>query len=277
MTAPETFRYVEVAEGALWCGVGAGDGTPVVFVHGFSVDHAMWDAEVAALARRATTVRYDLRGFGRSGEPHPGYDHVDDLVGLLDRLGLDQAVVVGLSLGANVALALVVQRPERVRGVVLASPGLPGRAWPTPRPPDLALAHARAHGVESARRFWRDLPLFDSTRARPAAFAQLGMMLDRFPAHQWAPGPQSRALPALAELLEQVRRPVTVVSGEHDDDGYLEIAAELAARIPGVRRVDIAAAGHFVNLDEPDAFNEVVAGVLDALDAPGDVPGDGQP
>lgn len=262
--AAEQFAPIDVGgDGALWCGV-AGDGPAVVFVHAFSVDAAMWDDQVAALAGRATTVRYDLRGFGRSGRPDPGRDHVDDLVGLLDVLGIERADVVGLSLGANVALALAAGHPERVRAAVLASPGLPGRAWPTPRPPDLALEHARTHGPEAARRFWTDLALLDSTRARPAAFARLSAMLDRFPAHQWGDGPQTRPLPAVAGSLERISRPVTVVSGDRDDAGYLEIAAEITARVPGAARVVIAGAGHFVNLDEPAAFDTALAEVLDA-------------
>ena len=211
MSAGERTGPVEIAGGPLWCARGPEGRCPVVFVHGFSVDHAMWDAQISAVGGRATTVRYDLRGFGRSGPPNPERNHLDDLVDLVDRLALEPAVVVGLSLGANVALALAAARPERARAVVLASPGLPGRTWATPRPPDMVLDHARAHGVESARRFWLDLPLFDSTRRRPDAFAQLTRMLDRFPAHQWTGVPQSRPLPTLTDLLDQIRVPVTVV------------------------------------------------------------------
>lgn len=268
--AAEHFAPIEVGGRALWCGV-AGDGPAVVFVHGFSVDSAMWDDQVAALAGRATTVRYDLRGFGRSGPPDPERDHVDDLVDLLDRLGLERALVVGLSLGANVALALTAAHPDRVSAAVLASPGLPGRAWPTPRPPDLALEEARRHGVEAARRFWRGLPLLDSTRERPEAFARLSAMLDRFPAHQWGAGHQSRPLPGLASSLERIARPVTVVSGDRDDAGYLKIAAEMCARIPDTTRAVIAGAGHFVNLDEPAAFDAVLADALARAEA--DSPG----
>lgn len=264
----EAFANVEVPGGPLWCGRVPGEGTPVVFVHGFSVDHTMWDAQVAALGDAAPIVRYDLRGFGASGMPDPERSHVDDLIALLDRLELDTVVVVGLSLGANVALALASEHPARTKAVVLASPGLPGRRWPTPRPPDLAMAHAHAHGVEAARRFWLDLPLFDSTRARPSAFARLSDMVARFPGHQWQSVPQARPLPALDTRLEQVHIPVAVLSGTEDDIGYTRLAVEIAERIPDAEHVAIAGAGHFVNLDEPEAFNDAVARALGLRSAP---------
>jgi pimeloyl-ACP methyl ester carboxylesterase len=77
----------------------------------------MWDEQVVALRDVATVVRCDLRGFGRSSEPSAGipYTHSADLLALLDRLGIDSAVLVGLSMGGRVVLESGVRGLNRRR------------------------------------------------------------------------------------------------------------------------------------------------------------------
>jgi pimeloyl-ACP methyl ester carboxylesterase len=75
----------------------AGDGAAVVLVHGRAVDARMWDDQLPALEDIARVVRYDVRGFGRSTrDADTSYSHGDDLWRLLDHLGIDEAVLVGL-------------------------------------------------------------------------------------------------------------------------------------------------------------------------------------
>jgi pimeloyl-ACP methyl ester carboxylesterase len=83
----------------------SGDGPAVVLIHGFGLDMRMWDPQVGPLAARFRVVRYDCRGFGASGPFDPGvpYTHAGDLVALLDHLGIDGAVLAGLSFGGRVA------------------------------------------------------------------------------------------------------------------------------------------------------------------------------
>src|SRR5919206_3995273 len=103
-----------------------GSGSPVVLlVHGFPLNRSMWDPQLGVLRERARVIVPDLRGFGASeaGPPGPlGMDqHADDLVALLDALGIrDPVVYVGLSMGGYVGLALWRRHPERVRALVLA-------------------------------------------------------------------------------------------------------------------------------------------------------------
>ena len=125
-----------------------GEGVPLVFIHGFSFDMRTWDAQVEALSRYFQVVRYDLRGFGRSSMPTGPYSHVQDLRDLIGFLSTVLPVLIGLSLGANIALSFALDHPRAVRGLVLASSGLPGFAWSEPRPPDAAAAIAKAQGVE---------------------------------------------------------------------------------------------------------------------------------
>jgi pimeloyl-ACP methyl ester carboxylesterase len=91
---------VKVNGARLWLEV-AGVGEAVVFVHGFSLDARMWDAQFEVFARRCRAVRFDARGFGRSSLPDEPSGHADDLRTILDHLEIKGATIVGLSMGGR--------------------------------------------------------------------------------------------------------------------------------------------------------------------------------
>ena len=106
-----------------------GSGPPVVMVHGSWGDHYNWDPVVPALAREFDVIRYDRRGHSQSGPaPVPGKtsQDVDDLLGLIERLGLGRPVVVGNSFGAIVTLKTVARAPAALRAIVVHEPPLIG-------------------------------------------------------------------------------------------------------------------------------------------------------
>ena len=100
---------------------GTGNGPPVVFVHGFTLDMRMWDDQVVPLATSHRVLRYDLRGFGASANPTVGesFSHADDLLALLDHLGIERAAVVGLSMGGWVVQEFALKYPDSVSAVIL--------------------------------------------------------------------------------------------------------------------------------------------------------------
>lgn len=240
----------------------AGAGDPVVLIHGFSFDRTMWDPQFRPLAAWHRTIRYDLRGFGDSGAPVSGQGHVADLLALLDALSIGRAHLVGLSLGANIALAVAAFHPDRVSSIVLASPGLPGYAWTTPRPPEEAAKIARREGIEAGKDRWLNHEIFRSTESYPAARKHLAEMIARFPARQWTDAPVTPVLPSLTSWLPALRTRTLIVNGALDVAGYREIAAVLQEQIPGATREEYADAGHVLNLEQPARFNRHVLGFL---------------
>ncbi len=114
---------------------GRADGPVVVLSNSLGSTHRMWDAQLAALEERFRVVRYDTRGHGDSpvpGGPYSIDDLADDVVALLDRLGIARAHVVGLSLGGMTAMRLAARNPERIDRVVLLCTGAqlsPAAAW----------------------------------------------------------------------------------------------------------------------------------------------------
>jgi 3-oxoadipate enol-lactonase len=234
-----------------------GEGVPLVFIHGFSFDMRTWDAQMEALCHEFQVVRYDLRGFGRSSMPTGPYSHVRDLQVLIEFLSLSAPVLVGLSLGANVALSYALEQPHGARGLVLASSGLPGHVWTEIRPPDAAAAVAEAQGVECARQFWLNHPLFAATRRSPTAFARVRRMIEEYSGWHWANvNPSAQA--AVGSRLSSCPTPTLVMSGELDVPGYREIAAILSRDMPRAALLTFPDVGHVINEEDPAGFSAAV-------------------
>ncbi len=104
----------------------AGSGDPIIWIHGGGVDHAMWQKQLEYFAKTHQVVAYDLRGHGRSTYSDNSEPDIRDLEVLLDSLDIENAHLVGLSLGAIMAIDFTLAFPNRVRKLVLLSPGLIG-------------------------------------------------------------------------------------------------------------------------------------------------------
>jgi 3-oxoadipate enol-lactonase len=99
-----------------------GDGPPVIFSHGFLMDREMFTPQVAALSPEFRVITWDERGFGETefdGQPFTYWDSARDCLGLLEQLGIDQAVLGGMSQGGFLSLRAALLAPERVRALVL--------------------------------------------------------------------------------------------------------------------------------------------------------------
>lgn len=247
--------FIEVAGGRFSFEV-IGSGPPIVLLHGFSFDSGLWDPQVESLRRSHRVLRYDLRGFGASTVPTEPYRHIDDLHALLGALQIERPMLVGLSLGSNIALAYALEHPDNVSALVLASPGLPGHPWAVQRPPEAAAAYAAEHGVDAGKQFWLAHPIFASLQSH--VLSSVASMVRRYSGWHWAHADRQLPGPDVRASLEAVKPSVLVLSGEYDVEGYRQIAAVIASRVPRGRVVTVAGAGHVVNLEQPAEFNQQV-------------------
>lgn len=146
--AADTGR-VSVEGGTLYFDV-RGSGPPVVLLHAGDLDLTMWDPQVGPLTQSFRVIRYDARGHGRSTARRGPYSTVKDLRVLLDHLGVERAHLVGISMGAGVALDFAVTYPARVSKLALVStsgppPGVPIQPGaPPPLSTDAGRARLRA-------------------------------------------------------------------------------------------------------------------------------------
>jgi 3-oxoadipate enol-lactonase len=249
--------FVEVEGGRLqWdC---MGEGAPVVFLHGFTFDRRLWDPQLTSLSSRLKVVRYDLRGFGSSTAPIGPYRHIDDLRELLSRLGIERPVLVGLSLGANIALPYAIKHPDAVAGLILASPGLPGHNWKVQRPVEAVAEYALSHDVEETKQFWLAHPTFASLSQYPRARHVVEAMVRDYSGWHWRSTDLQQSGPDIRAGLAGLQVPTWVLSGDLDVEGYREIAAEIASTLPGAQLVRYPEAGHVMNLEQPAEFTRHV-------------------
>ncbi len=243
-----------------------GEGRPAIFIHGWTVDLDIWNPQSAAFARSLRIIRLDRRGFGRSGGV-PGLDaDCEDLLRLMDHLGVARSALIGTSQGARVALAMALRQPGRVAGIVLDGPPDEFGDSNSAGDGDFSIAAfrqlVRDGGVEAFRRAWRDNPLMKLYSTDPAVHALLAEMLARYPAQDLLE-PAAEPSPGVgAAALARCAAPALVVNGHFDTPARLRAGERLAEALPRAERVLIPEAGHLPNLDNPVAYNEAIEAFL---------------
>ena len=251
-----------------------GAGEALLLVHGFPHDAALWRPQLEALADVARVVAPDLRGLGRSGGAAPAGGasvdrYADDLAYVLDALGVERAVVGGLSMGGYVALAFWRRHRARVRALVLADTraGADSDDARMKRRDMIDLAEAR--GADAVAERMIEGMVGKGTRARmPEVVAEVRAMLARQPVPGIVDALRAMiARPDSTPDLATIDVPALVVVGEEDALTPPAEARRLHEGIRGSRLEVVAGAGHVSNLEQPAAVNRLLRDFLLALDA----------
>jgi pimeloyl-ACP methyl ester carboxylesterase len=219
----------------------------------------MWDAQAEVFSRQHQVLRYDLRGFGRSALPgSQPYQHEQDLCALLDHLDIEQAAVIGLSLGGMIALDFTLTYPDRVSALVLAAALYSGSRWSEEweRPTRQVWSIASAEGIPAARCAWLDHPIFKPTLANPVAGSLLTQMITDYSGWHFTHADPALSLePSAASRLNQTTAPTLILVGEHDMSDFHRMADEMAWQISSAHKIVMPDVGHMVNMEDPDRFN----------------------
>jgi len=267
----------------------AGDGPPVLLVHAGLTDRRMWEHQFWSLADTYRVIRYDWRGRGESDDVDQGeVAHHEDLLALMDELDIDQAAVIGCSMGGAYALNAALTAPDRVRGLGLICSGLTGYEWPPEtvrqfqQAVDPALASRCQHYADRSAK-WVDPadiaamaeanvglmvagPDRDRIELDPLVWQQALRMCRGVFARDWS-GPifRERMLePGPLGRLHEISVPTLVVNGLHDIAGVQEIADLLAQEIDGARRLDLRT-GHLPPMEQPENVTAALHQFLKSL------------
>ncbi len=237
-----------------------GTGPALLFTHGYQASRRMWDAQVSALADRYTVVTWDLRGHGESATPDDPamYSHdlmLGDMAALLDHASADDAVLVGHSLGGFASLLFYLERPERVRALVLFGSG-PGYSDGDARGKwnDMAERFARSveeRGLDILRKGSAEVSGARHRSATALAHAARGMLAQQ----------DSRVMDAIGDVAV----PTLVMVGS-EDKPFIGSSEYMAKKIPGAEFVKVEGGAHAANIEKPDAFNAALLRFLDSLD-----------
>jgi 3-oxoadipate enol-lactonase len=245
-----------------------GSGPPVILSHGFLMDHEMFAPQLAALAPEFRVITWDERGFGLTefdGKPFTYWDSASDCLGLLDHLGIDRAVVGGMSQGGFLSLRAALTAPERVRALVLLDTS--GDV----EPPETLAAN------QGMLDMWRSVgPVDQLANAVAALIINDPVENERWIA-KWRAAPKElivepgRCLAGRDDIsprLGEIACPAIAIHGEEDHGITIDRAEAMAAGLPGCGDVvRIPGAAHAANLTHPDLVNPPLLAFLRGLPA----------
>ena len=252
----------------------AGQGVPLVMIHAGVADSRQWNNEFAFFARSHRVLRYDMRGYGKSEPVNGEFSHMDDLVAVLDAVGLrEPAVFMGCSMGGGLAMDFALMYPSRMRALIMVGSGPSGLELDVPTPPKFAEVEKAFEAgdldlvAEIETQIWFDgmgrTPeqvnqsmrklLYEMNRqALTHEVKQLGKRL---------PNTQTPAFDRLSDL----KIPVLIIVGAHDTPYILAAADHMVRKIPSAQKVIIEDAAHLPNMDYPEEFQAIVTNFLEDL------------
>ena len=245
-----------------------GDGPPIVLSHGFLMDHEMFAPQVAALSDVYRVVTWDERGFGATetdGQPFTYWDSARDLFGLLDVLGIERAVLGGMSQGGYLSLRAALLHPDRVRALVLidtqAPPESPDKIAEYQLMIDTWTEHGYLEELASvvAGLIIADPDLEPAWKAKWAAWD---------PARLRSAGSALLDRDDISDRLEELAMPVLLVHGTEDSAIPVSRSHEICAAVSDCRGVvEVEGAAHASNLTHPHVVDPAIRSFLEGLPA----------
>jgi pimeloyl-ACP methyl ester carboxylesterase len=263
----------------------SGSGEPVfILLHGFGASTFSWREVMDPLATSGRVIAYDRPAFGlterplawEGANPYTQQSNIDHLLGLMDALAIDQAILVGNSAGGTLATAFTLAHPDRVLGLVQVNaaiyqtmPESPILSWLLGTPqvdhvgPLIARRLAGGQGDAFIRSAWYDPSPLDQDPAIIAGYRK-PLLAENWDRALWEHTKATRS-PGLAERLGEIQKPTLVVAGAEDQIVPLENSLRLAEDIPSAQLVVIERCGHLPQEECPQEFLSALAGFMEVI------------
>jgi len=257
--------FIQTPDGASLYYEERGRGTPIVLLHGHSLDTRMWDDQFGPFSKGHRVVRFDFRGYGKSSMPKEGeqFTHLDDAITVMDHLKIPKAHIVGLSMGAFVASDMLGLHPERMISCTLASGGL--KTYKGPSQPmdsvekakrDSSIAALKAKGVDKMKEEWLNALLSSAGSGRERIREPLSQMISDWTA--WQPlHYEPRVIyahDAAVAFVEKHPDVPTLILQDKVGKG----TSRMLDYLPRGKVVVMKDCGHMMNMEKPEQFNKVV-------------------
>lgn len=252
----------------------AGRGSPFVMIHAGVADHRQWNNEFEFFVRNYQVIRYDLRGYGKSEPVEGEFNHMADLISLLDTLELQEPLVLmGCSMGGGLAMDFALTHPARVKALIMVGSAPSGLELDVPTPDKFAEAEKAFEAgdldrvAEIETQIWFDgagrTPEQVDPEMRKLVYEMNHIALSHEVKELGKRLPNT-STPAF-ERLADLKIPVLVVVGAHDTPYILAAADYMLEQLPSARKAVIEDAAHLPNLDQPREFRKIVTAFLEDL------------
>jgi len=266
--------FATVYKGSLYYEAG-GSGRPILLIHAGVADCSMWDNQINFFSQSYRVIRYDMRGYGRSRTETTEFSNRQDIIDLFKLLGVEQACVIGISRGGQIAIDFTLEHPECVSALVPVAAGISGYDF---QPGDSEKAKHEFELFTHMDELWEK-----------KAFNELADL----EVHAWADGPSQPVGRAPSKLRDYIRKivlanytrqdghatpqplvppatgrlreihvPTLILVGEYDELSTLAMADKLERDIPNARKVVLSDTAHMIPLEQPVNFNEMVLNFL---------------
>ena len=247
----------------------SGTGYPVTLIHDGLVDCRVWDEQISFFAEQYQVIRYDRRGYGRSERPWADYSNVDDLYALLNLLKIEHTSLMGVSAGGMIAIDFALAHSDMVDALVLVGAyvnGFEGSEHSQHRMRAAVRPLVEDDDLEQTIENWTNDPYLVSP-ANTTARVRFREFLTTSPHNLYDPHWHSfeeAGQPAI-DRLPEIHTPTLLIVGEADIPDNHAVSGALQVGIRGSKRVVLPNAGHLVNLEQPQTFNQLVSEFLGSM------------
>jgi 2-succinyl-6-hydroxy-2,4-cyclohexadiene-1-carboxylate synthase len=251
-----------------------GEGFPLLMLHGFTGDSSTWQPFYDQWGNHSKLIVPDILGHGKTESPNDAERYriecvAEDLIEIIDQLGVEQVDLLGYSMGGRLALGFAILYPNRVRKIILesSSPGLlTSEEREIRRMKDGELAEfINDRGIEAFVDYWENIPLFGSMKHLPAKVQQavrtqrlannsLGLSNSLL-------GMGTGAQPSFWESLNQISNEVLLVTGEKDEK-FCRIAEKMIKELKNGKWTTIQHSAHANHVEEKEKFGTIVSEFL---------------
>lgn len=272
--APNTCGYIPVKEGGKLFYETYGKGSPLILLHGHTLDRRMWKRQIEFLSPYYKVIVPDMRGYGRSSRLSEDLKttHVDDIITLMDSLHIDKVHIIGLSMGGFVTADMLCMYPERMLSAVMASGSLRSKKGPSEPDDSLEIAETNkkisdvlSNGIDKTRAEWIDQLIKGGGSKAESIREELtsiindwdGWSLTHHEPHLWY---AREASPYLKERCPEV--PTLFLSGDKEN----KKRSSMMKYLPNSQFVVIPDCGHMSNMECPEEFNSIISNFLNNID-----------
>jgi 3-oxoadipate enol-lactonase len=244
------------------------EGPVVMMAHAMGTSHRIWDLQVAALADRYRLLRYDWRGHGDTSAPEGPYtlsQFLEDAIGTMDALGLDQVHWVGISTGGMIGQGLGIHYPERIKSLTLCNTTSQSTPWYRDWVAERQKV-VREGGMDPVWEMTKQLWFTDAfVEAESADYHDVRDVFVRTPVSGYLGGTSAVADLAYRDDLARITAPTRIIAAGADPVAPIKRSEEIRDGISGSTLTVIDGQRHFSNVEVPDQFNAILRAGLDAM------------